>query len=878
MMNKKVGQISCGRFRFVLLFALLLCVLPGSIAFADTRLLPMAEYNMNSSMIHYSALEPIDNGYLRVFCVNEKIYAETYDLSFTIQSRRKIPKELDMYGGFFNGKDAYYFVFGKDNPEEKPAAEVLRVVKYDRNWNRIGAACITGGSESEFGHDVRYIFEYGNVTIDECDGMLYIATGHCGYVDPNVGQGHQGLIMFQVNEATMTGRILLADFWHSFSQHLSIKDSQNIYLLEMSEGSEQSQITRIAVDPDGNLKEADTIQVLKYGGVRPPSSSRAIATYASADAIAYSDDYVLAAGASIDQSRYYDDSYEKVYNIYLTATPINDFTEEKTRVSWVTKDNLRNGYRNIQLTKISSDRFMLSWEQRVEDKPLTAENDLDKGSLRVLHYVFLNGAGEVVSPEYKKAAALSNCEPVVKDGKVHLYTAGDTDLSFYTIDPQNGNLSKNVFFTAGENATWSLKKGVLTITGTGPIFTNHTIDETGVYVGLQHISSKVKKLVISDGITEIGEEAFMGLEELKNVTFGKDVKVIHASAFAECYSLKNVSLPNGLKQIGDKAFYRNLLGRINIPKSVKIFGKQIFETGYYWVNSKDNSRVPAFTATVYCEKGSAALRYAKQAQAPYQVVGLKLAEKKAKANGKAIEAGKITKKGLSGKVAIHYYTDAACKTATTAKNSGAKGEGQAPVWPGIYYAKAQTVTDEGFGIQYSNVAKVEITSTEKYPIKNGSISKATLAKGQYITDTKTKAVYKVTKVTSKKGTVTGGTLTYLKPSVRNVGSIVVPDTVKISGISLKVTAIGNSAFKDLKKLKKLTVGKNIVSIGAGAFRGCKNLKQITILTQKLTAKGIRKNTWSGLPAKAVIKTPKKVKATYAKWFYGKGLDKKIAVK
>ena len=61
---------------------------------------------MGISMRHFSALKPVDNGYLRVFCVNEKIYVETYDLSFTLQSRREIPKELDLYGGFFNGKDA----------------------------------------------------------------------------------------------------------------------------------------------------------------------------------------------------------------------------------------------------------------------------------------------------------------------------------------------------------------------------------------------------------------------------------------------------------------------------------------------------------------------------------------------------------------------------------------------------------------------------------------------------------------------------------------------------------------------------------------------------------------------------------------------------
>ena len=51
-------------------------------------------------------------------------------------------------------------MFGKHNPEENSAAEILRVVKYDRNWNRVGAASITG--DSEFGLDVGYIFHLGN--------------------------------------------------------------------------------------------------------------------------------------------------------------------------------------------------------------------------------------------------------------------------------------------------------------------------------------------------------------------------------------------------------------------------------------------------------------------------------------------------------------------------------------------------------------------------------------------------------------------------------------------------------------------------------------------------------------------------------------------
>ena len=57
---------------------------------------------------------------------------------------RIIPNELTDYGGFFSGEDAYYFLFAEDNTEENDDKEVFRVVKYSKDWKRLGAAAITG--------------------------------------------------------------------------------------------------------------------------------------------------------------------------------------------------------------------------------------------------------------------------------------------------------------------------------------------------------------------------------------------------------------------------------------------------------------------------------------------------------------------------------------------------------------------------------------------------------------------------------------------------------------------------------------------------------------------------------------------------------------
>lgn len=82
----------------------------------------------------------------------------------------------------------------------------------------------------------------------------------------------------------------------------------------------------------------------------------------------------------------------------------------------------------------------------------------------------------------------------------------------------------------------------------------------------------------------------------------------------------------------------------------------------------------------------------------------------------------------------------------------------------------------------------------------------------------TKASYKVTSSTA---------VTYNKTKVPSgTTSAKVPDTVKISGRTYKVTAIASGAFQGNKKLKKITVGKYVTKIPSKAFSGCTKLTAI----------------------------------------------------
>ncbi len=141
-------------------------------------------------------------------------------------------------------------------------------------------------------------------------------------------------------------------------------------------------------------------------------------------------------------------------------------------------------------------------------------------------------------------------------------------------------------------------------------------------------------------------------------------------------------------------------------------------------------------------------------------------------------------------------------------------------------------------------------------------------KGDKIEDQKSKGVYKVT------GLGKDAAVTYLAPSAKNLSAAEIPDTIKIGGKNYKVTAIAAGAFKNQKKLTRITIGKNIRTIGAKAFFGCSKLKKITIKTSALTAKRVGKKAFAKIHSKATCKVPKKKRSLYRKVLKKRGLNGK----
>ena len=411
---------------------LTLAVFPIQIVKAAGRISPAASYNLSIGLIKNSRLVVTDSGYMRVFYDKSKkeIGIEYYDSNFNIQKQQWLKMELNKWGGFYAGSDAYYIVEGQDNTKEKDSAEVIRVIKYDANWKKKGTAKITGDPNIYDG-DVRFPFDYGSVEMTEYNGTLYIVTGHVGYIDSEIGQGHQGFLMIAVDEASMKGKIAGCDSWHSLAQYINCRDS-DLYVLEQSEGSRCTKLSKYSTsDLEKYIiddLEDTSISVFKYGGTR--TSSFAIPCRATVDGMALSSENVLCLGTSIDQKKY--NSSTKVYNIYLTVTPLSDFSEKSTTVKWLTNysGNDDMDFSGTAITRINESRFMVSWRE-------SGIGDTD-----ILHYFFIDGEGNQVSEEFKKVALVSDCQPVVKGSKIVYYASDASRVIFYTINAETGKFQK----------------------------------------------------------------------------------------------------------------------------------------------------------------------------------------------------------------------------------------------------------------------------------------------------------------------------------------------------------------------------------------------------------------------------------------------------
>ena len=173
------------------------------------------------------------------------------------------------------------------------------------------------------------------------------------------------------------------------------------------------------------------------------------------------------------------------------------------------------------------------------------------------------------------------------------------------------------------------------------------------------------------------------------------------------------------------------------------------------------------------------------------------------------DAGKITTAATCSGNGIKTYTCIFCGITKT-EAIAATGHGATE----IRNKKDASVTSEGYtGDIYCTICNQKISLGKTI----AKLTPQTATPGKTIKDKSTNGVYKVLK--------DGVSVEFTKPVYKKV-SVRIPDTIKVNGITCKVTGISANAFKNNKSLNSVTIGRNVTVIGTNAFYGCKKLSKV----------------------------------------------------
>lgn len=250
-----------------------------------------------------------------------------------------------------------------------------------------------------------------------------------------------------------------------------------------------------------------------------------------------------------------------------------------------------------------------------------------------------------------------------------------------------------------------------------------------------------------------------------------------------------------------------------------------------------------------------------------------------KATGHTWDKGKVTTQPTTKTEGVKTYTCSVCKKTRT--EPIAKLQEPTPVKPTPEkpivkpLKKGDVVSDD------SKAAKVQVISTSK---------KTVAYKAPVNKKAKTVSIPATVKIRGKKYKVTqiseGAFKNNKKVTKVTIGSNVSKisknafnGAIKLKTVTMgqNVTEIGAYAFKGCKVLTGITLPAKTTKIGDQAFSGCKKLKTITIKSSKITSKKLSKNAFKGITKVTTIKVPKKKVSSYQKLFKSKGLSSKVKV-
>lgn len=372
---------------------------------------------------------------------------------------------------------------------------------------------------------------------------------------------------------------------------------------------------------------------------------------------------------------------------------------------------------------------------------------------------------------------------------------------------------------------------------------------------------ELKEVVIEEGVTEIGVDAFSVCTSLETVTLPQSLQKIGEKAFSYCTSLKTINIPDSVNVIGPKAFffcksltsidipegiteigyatfgYAENLATVNIPASVTRIGdfafqncgftsmnvpatvKELGESAFSTCRSLENVTVPAETvskkAFYFCDAlksvtltddvktiGEEAFRECRSLESieiPSSVTELgTCAFKNCFALKTAVIKGGTVKGSLVTEAT--FYNCNALETLVISDNATLDASFKAA------YSKSTLKTVE--------IGKGEIGDSAF----NGCTSLTNVTLGDGVTKIGTSAFLKCTQLPS----ITIGN------GVTSIGKNAFNGCTALTNANIGSGAIGANAFQDCSRLANVTLGDGVTSIGANAFLRCKALTSMNI--------------------------------------------------
>jgi len=147
-------------------------------------------------------------------------------------------------------------------------------------------------------------------------------------------------------------------------------------------------------------------------------------------------------------------------------------------------------------------------------------------------------------------------------------------------------VEKGYTYWIEDNLTWKLyEDGTLNISGTGAMKNyGYSNNRSPVFW-----NTDVTSIVIEEGVTSIGNEAFHLCRNLISITIPKTLKSIGNNAFYDCTSLTSVTIPGNVESIGESAFYYcDNLTDVTLQDGVKSIG----DAAFIWCNNLTNIVLP----------------------------------------------------------------------------------------------------------------------------------------------------------------------------------------------------------------------------------------------------------------------------------------------